>query len=283
MTPLFALLRPRQWLKNAFVLAPLLFAGLFTQPQAWLISLEAMLFFLLLSCLVYVMNDWRDRAEDRLHPVKRLRPLASGAVSGAQALALAGLLLALALLLAVQLPTACWWVALCYLALNAAYTLRLKRVALVDVFCIACCYVMRVLMGAYALSVAVSPWIVLATFLLALFLGFGKRYHEMGFADYVAAKPNLQGYSRELLARLVTLCAGAALMTYALYSAEIARKLDTPEITYTTLFVAFGLLRYLQAITVHGQGGEPEMAILKDPLQLGNGAIWLMVTLALMF
>jgi 4-hydroxybenzoate polyprenyltransferase len=283
MHPAIRLLRPRQWIKNGFVFAPQLFAGQFLQPQSWTLSIIAMLCFLSVSCIVYIVNDLHDVKEDRLHPVKKLRPLAAGDMPVAQAILIACAFAALALYLMTLLPYQCALVIIVYIGLNLSYSFYLKRIAIIDVFSIASCYVLRVLMGGYALSVFISPWIILATFLLALFLGFGKRYHEMGIEAYAGAKPNLQHYNRELLDRLVTITGAAALLTYAIYTAEISLKLGKLEMTYTTAFVAFGLFRYLQSIYVYRQGGEPESIILKDKLQLVNLVLWLVVTLWIMF
>jgi hypothetical protein len=118
--------------------------------------------------------------------------------------------------------------------------------------------------------------------LLALFLGFGKRYHEMGFEDYAKYKKNLQEYNRNLLDRLVAITGGAALMTYAIYTTEIARQIGKVDIVYTVAFVAYGLFRYLQTIYVFNEGGEPENIVLKDTFQLINFVLWLLVTLWLM-
>jgi 4-hydroxybenzoate polyprenyltransferase len=181
------------------------------------------------------------------------------------------------------LPVECMVVAGIYLVLNMAYTLVLKHIALLDIFFIAICYVLRVLMGCYALQVFVSPWIILTTFLLALFLGFGKRLNEMGFEEYVRKKANLQHYSRALLDRLVVISGGGALMSYAIYTTDIAAKLGKLEMVYTVIFVAFGLFRYLQMIYVYEQGGEPEAVILKDKWQLINVALWLLTTLVIMY
>ncbi|MFW0777985.1 MAG: UbiA prenyltransferase family protein [Rickettsiales bacterium] len=277
------LLRPKQWIKNLFVFAPLFFAGQFKDAGAWQLTIYAALCFLFVSCVVYVCNDIKDIEEDRLHPVKCKRPLAAGEILSFQAILLACILAAAAMFVATLLPPACAVVAVIYVLLNLLYTFVLKRFALIDVFFIATCYVLRVLMGCYALGVIISPWIILTTFLLALFLGFGKRYHEMGFEEYVRKKPNLQHYNRQLLDRLVNISSGAALITYAIYTAEVAEKTGKVELVYTIAFVAFGLFRYLQAIYVYDQGGEPETVILKDKLQLLNIALWLAVTLWIMF
>jgi decaprenyl-phosphate phosphoribosyltransferase len=283
MNPWLRLLRPQQWIKNVFVFAGLFFAGKFGNPDAWAITVTAAGCFLLAACVVYIINDLRDIEEDRLHPSKRNRSVASGRITVLQATLLASVLAAVVVYLMTLLPYECAVVIVLYITLNLLYTLYLKHLAIIDIFFIAFCYVLRVLMGCYAILVTVSPWIILATFLLALFLGFGKRYHEVGLEGYAKSKANLQQYNRDLLDRLVVISGGAALMTYAIYAAEVAERTGRVEIIYTVGFVAFGLFRYLQSIYVYRQGGEPEMVILRDKLQLLNLALWLSTTMAVMF
>lgn len=273
------LLRPRQWIKNAFVIAPIFFARQFDSIAAWKFTLAAAFAFGLAACAVYIMNDIVDRAEDRLHPVKSKRPLAAGKVSIAGALPLALLCAAASAALLAYLPAKCAIVVGAYVLLNIIYTSILKHRALLDVFFIAACFVLRVLMGCFALSVTVSPWILLTTFMLALFLGFGKRYHELGVEGYAAHKKNLQHYNRDLLDKLVVICAAAALVCYALYTVDMANHSGNVTIVYTVAFVAFGLFRYLQSIYVYGQGGEPERVILRDYWQWLNIILWLVLTL----
>lgn len=283
MTAWIAVLRPRQWLKNVFVLAPLFFAHRFLDGASWQAALQAAACFMAISSTVYIANDIRDLKEDRLHPIKKLRPMASGRLTVAQGLGIAFFTALAGVLLLLRLPPDCATVILVYVWLNLCYTLYLKRIAVLDVFCVAGCYVLRVLMGCYALAVTVSPWIILTTFLLALFLGFGRRYHEMAFAEYVSVKRNLQHYSRELLDKLVVISGGATLLAYAIYTVEAARLTERVALVYTVGFVAFGLFRYLQSIYVYGQGGEPEATLLKDKVQLANIALWLAVTLWIAF
>ena len=277
------LLRPKQWIKNGFVFAPLFFANEFTSLQAWYATALAALAFLLLSCSVYVANDLKDVREDRVHPVKRKRPLAAGEISENTALWLVMACIGLASGVLSLLPLSCSIIAAIYIWLNLTYTMWLKHIAILDVFFIAFCYVLRVFMGCSALAVVVSPWIVLATFLLALFLGFGKRYHELSIPKYAQGKPNLRHYNREYLDRLIVICGGSALMTYAIYTTEIARETGRAHIVYTVVFVAFGLFRYLQSIMVYKLGGEPESVLFSDKIQLANVALWLLVTVAIMF
>lgn len=279
MHPILTLVRPRQWIKNGFVFAPLFFARRFADPQAWLLTLIATLAFLAVSCAVYIINDWHDAEEDRKHPVKKRRPMAARLVSRREAALLAAIFTVTAAILLMRLPLGCAVLAEIYVCINLAYTFVLKRFALIDVFVIASGYILRVLMGCYALAVIVSPWIILTTFLVALFLGFGKRYNEVKLKGYVRAKSNLKQYNRELLDRLMTITGGATLITYAIYTADVARISGRNDMVYTVAFVAFGLFRYLQSVHVYGKGGEPERVIFRDPWQLVNLAAWLAVVL----
>ena len=282
MSPYLQLLRPKQWIKNGFVIAPIFFAKQFDTIIAWQSALIAAAAFVLASCVIYIINDLRDADEDRKHPIKCLRPLAARLLRPAHALIFALLCAVACAGLLTLLPIGCAGIISLYIALNILYTYWLKHKALLDVFFIASCYVLRVLMGCYALGVVVSPWIILTSFMLALFLGFGKRYNEMDLPGYVASKPNLQHYSRELLDKLVIICAGSALMAYAIYAAEIAIMSGDNAIIYTVGFVAFGLFRYLQSIYVYHQGGEPESVILKDKWQWLNLALWLISTMLIL-
>ncbi|NBX02958.1 MAG: hypothetical protein EBR02_02605 [Alphaproteobacteria bacterium] len=277
------LLRPKQWIKNGFIFAPLFFAHQFTNLHGWEMTLAATLAFIFVSSVVYVANDLKDVEEDKLHPVKCNRPLAAGTVSENAAIwLLIGCVGAASGVLSF-LPFGCQVIAAIYIWVNLVYTHWLKHMAIVDVFFIAICYVLRVLMGCAALAVTVSPWIILTTFLLALFLGFGKRYNEVNIPEYVRIKENLQHYSREFLDKLVMICAGSALMTYAIYTTEIARQIGKVEMVYTVIFVAFGLFRYMQTIYVYNKGGEPEVAIFTDKVMIANLVLWLGTTLWIMF
>ena len=255
MPPMIRLLRPKQWVKTAFVVAPIFFAQQFTDMLAWQQIISVSLAFLCAAIAVYILNDIYDRHEDRRHPTKSLRPIASSEVSVAVALGVA-LIIALASgFLLASLPVACVQVVVFYVASNILYTLLLKKQALLDVFFIAICFVLRVLAGCYALSVTVSPWIILTTFMLALFLGFGKRYHELGVEGYVDYKQNLQHYSRDLLDKLIVISSSASLVSYALYTVEMTRQGKGDHLVYTVIFVAFGLFRYLQSIYVYKRQG----------------------------
>jgi 4-hydroxybenzoate polyprenyltransferase len=282
MRPQLRLLRPKQWIKNGFVIAPIFFAHQMNMPASWFHVIVAAIGFICISSMAYIFNDICDVKEDQKHPVKKRRPIASGEITVLHAAFLGCICAAITLFILSTLRYQCSIIAVIYIGINLSYTFYLKRIAIIDIFMISSCYVLRVLMGCYAINVTVSPWIILTTFLLALFLGFGKRYHEMGFEDYAKYKQNLQDYNRNLLDKLVNITGGAALITYAIYTTEIARQVGKVDIVYTVAFVAFGLFRYLQTIYVFNEGGEPENIVLKDKFQLANFVLWLVVTLWLM-
>lgn len=276
MKPMLLLLRPRQWVKNLFVVAPLLFSLQFTNAEAIMQAAIALGGFILLSGAVYAVNDIVDRKADQKHPRKKHRPVASGKVSVPAAMALTAVVLTAGLgIIALWLPGACLSVALVYVTLQFAYSARLKRLAIFDVLVIALGFVLRVMMGAYAIGVPVSAWIILTTFLLALFLGFGKRAHEISLKKSDQMRASLSRYSPALLDRLISISCVSALLSYALYAVETSRALGKTEFVYTVLFVVFGLFRYLQIIYVDHKGGEPEHIVLKDPVFVLNGFAWL--------
>ncbi len=279
---ILSMLRPRQWTKNAFVLAPLFFSFTFGNMAHWQSALVAMGCFIMVSGAVYIFNDLRDIEEDRTHPRKRFRPITSGKISVRAACSIMiGCLMAVIASCAV-LPLACSMVIGTYVLLQLIYTSLLKHEALYDVAIIASGFVLRVLMGAYAINVPVSPWIITTTYLLALFLGFGKRYHELHVAGYHTSRRSLGGYNAALLTLLIGISCGATLMSYSLYTIETARAFEAVELVYSIVFVVLGLFRYLQVLFVDKAGGEPERILLGDAAFIANGIMWLVVTLGIL-
>lgn len=272
--PYIQLMRPLQWVKNVFVLAPLFFSYQFKTFESWIPSLTAVWCFILISSAVYIVNDINDVKEDRSHPRKRKRPIASGKISTLNAAFLAAFLFLVAIISLLTLPLACSITAAIYIILQVAYTYKLKNHAIFDVLIIASGFVLRVLVGSYAINTPVSPWIILTTYLLALFLGFGKRYHELSLDGYGRKRQSLQRYSKPLLDRLIGISCVSALLSYALYAVETARLLEKTELVYTVIFVIFGLFRYLQVLYLDDKGGEPEKILLKDKIFFLNGIIW---------
>jgi 4-hydroxybenzoate polyprenyltransferase len=267
-------LRPRQWTKNLGVYAPLLFAKAVFVPGAALHATFAVLSFCLISSGVYVMNDWVDRERDRQHPEKRHRPIASGLISGPVAAAMvAGCWAAgFALALAARFEFAA--LVLGYVGLQVAYTLVLKHLVIVDVCAIAAGFVVRVVGGGVAIDVPVSNWLFLCTLLLAVFLGFAKRRHELTSLQAEAAshRANLSEYSLPMLDQMIAVVAAACLVAYGIYSVspETIAHVGSDRMKYTVPFVMYGFFRYLFLVHRRGAGGSPERVLLSDPALLAD-------------
>jgi decaprenyl-phosphate phosphoribosyltransferase len=257
------LLRPRQWIKNVFVLAPLLFAQRFHDPRSVSEALQAMVIFTLASCVVYVLNDLQDLTADRQHPTKRYtRPLASGEVSQDTARVLLGVL-ATGFVLSIFMVPAITAVAGAYLALNVGYSLRLKRVPVVDLFCLASGFVLRVFAGAVAISVPLSSWMLITTLSLSLYLAAIKRREELSRSGH-GAREVLGSYTPGLLDRYALIAAASAIVFYSLFVMTVR-----PGLVVTIPLVLFGLFRYWYVVESAGVGESPTDALLRDiPLAL---------------
>lgn len=271
---LFKMLRPAQWIKNGFVFAPLIFALEFGHQQSWVLSFVAFFAFVCASSIVYIFNDIKDLKSDRHHPEKRFRPLAAKRVTIWEAAFVGAFLFGLMLGLIIILPYQTWIILALYIAQNILYSLWLKKVAILDVLVIALGFVLRVLMGGYAIGVEISPYLPIATLMLSLFLGFAKRYHELRRLNQPESAI-LGAYNLNMLDRMISVSCGAALMTYALYTVEIAKRMNDITIVYTVAFVIFGLFRYLQYVYFSKKGGAPEKILYADPLFVGNIVLWL--------
>ena len=261
--------RPLQWTKNSVVFAALVFAGRLTDPPSVFLAVLAFIAFCLVSGAVYLVNDVRDIEADRLHPTKRHRPIPSGHLSVNLALSIAAMLVIASLALS-------WWIrpsfaamTAAYLVLMLAYSFGLKHVVILDVVLIAVGFVIRAAAGAVAIDVVISPWLLACTLLLALFLGFGKRRHELAHVEAAAHRPNLESYTLPLLDQLLVVTATATVVSYLLYTIETRAKFDTNALILTVPFVAFALFRYLFLLHRRGEGGRPESLLFSDkPLLL---------------
>lgn len=272
LTGLVKLMRPKQWVKNGFVLAPLIFSGLFTDIASVTNALMAMLLFSLASSATYVVNDYHDIEHDRKHPVKsRKRPLASGQVSKPQALVLLGLLYGALIWGYFQQPNVIL-VILAYLALNLAYTFVLKHQPVIDIFTIATGFVLRVYAGAMALSVAVSSWMFVTTFCLALYLASVKRRQELTQSGTEGRKV-LEHYTVSLVEKYAEMSATGALIFYSLF-VMTAR----PEMVITIPFVLFGLFRYWFVVESLDGGESPTDALLSDWQLALTVLIWIVAS-----
>lgn len=275
---LITALRPEQWVKNLFLFAALLFGQRLGDGQAVLRALAAFVIFCALSGTVYLINDLRDLERDRRHPVKRNRPLASGQLSPAAAWTAAGVLGTAGLAGGLFLPSEFSWYAGAYLLLNLLYSFGLKNVVIIDVLAIALGFVLRAVAGAAAIPVEFSEWLVLCTLLLALFLGFGKRRHELTLleGDAVEHRVSLEEYSIAFLDQMITVVLAATVVAYSFYtiSAEVAAKLHTGALPLTIPFVLYGIFRYLYLIHHRRGGGDPAQVLLHDLPLLLDVALW---------
>lgn len=284
------LARPRQWTKNAVVLAALLFA--FGDPTqaletgAGLRALMAALLFCLISSGIYAVNDARDVRPDRRHPDKRNRPVAAGEVSVAGALAWGAFWILSGLAGAVALDPRFAAVAATYVLLQMAYTFLLKRWALVDVFVIAFGFVLRAMAGAVVLHVRISPWLLLCTLVLALFLALCKRRSEKTRALEAAGeeptRDTLDRYDRRLLDQLIAITGSATVICYALYTQwpDTVTKFGTARLGLTIPFVLFGCFRYLHLVYRDGHGEKPEQVLLTDLPLLATLGLYVAALLA---
>ncbi len=266
------LLRPNQWTKNALVLAAFIFALGDRQQAVSLASLwtviEAALLFCLLSSGVYIVNDIRDVELDRSHPIKRRRPIAAGEVSVLEAGLTSIVLIVVGLAGCIWVSMDLFVVACGYVALQLAYSIWLKRVVLLDLFAIAAGFVLRAVAGAVVLKVLISPWLLLCTLLLALFLALCKRRHEkVVLTDlHAETRPSLASYNEQLLDQLIAIVSAATIVSYALYTLwpDTVKKFGTTHMGFTIPFVLFGLFRYLDLVYRHEQGDRPEKILLTD-------------------
>jgi 4-hydroxybenzoate polyprenyltransferase len=270
------LLRPEQWTKNLFIVAPLFF----TPPALSLANVATVaggvLSFSLLASTIYIVNDYLDREADRNHPTKARRPLAAGTVSVSVALALLILLLTGGFSLALWLSPAFAAVGAAYVAMNLAYSLRLKHVAIVDVLIIALSFVLRVLAGNVLIEVEPSAWILIVSGLLALFLALAKRRDDLVKSLDGQHRRSLTGYSQPFLDTAVAVVLGALLVTYMIYTTDrqVMAELGTERLVYTVFFLIAGVLRYLQITLVENRSGSPTTVVLTDRFLIVTGALW---------
>lgn len=282
-------LRPHQWVKNLFVLAPVVFAKHLTHPSIIKSALGAFGIFCLLAGAVYTLNDLVDAKADRVHPVKRHRPIASGRVPVPAARILLGVLIVIALGGAMLGPPEFFAVTVAYFGLNIAYSFWLKKIAYLDVTCIATGFVLRVLAGGFATRTPISGFMVACTALLALFLGFGKRRHELASAALSgnAAKQRaaLEAYSPQALTVALAVTGVATVATYLAYTLDhdTQRFFDNPYLWLTTVHPLFGVVRFLQLVANRPKAESPTQEILRDTPFMMNLVLWVIEVLAIVY
>lgn len=276
--PLIRLLRPKQWSKNLLVLAAPIFAAHLGEPKAVQQILIAFAAMSLMSSATYIFNDLRDVGRDREHPTKRNRPIASGEVPAAAAMVL-GLVLGAASLALAQflLNTSSLTLLLVYAGMQLLYNAALKRVPIADVFTISVGFVIRAMLGATAVEVRISAWLLFCTGALALMLGFAKRRQEflMQGDAKTASRESLGGYSRPALDALVTMTATGAAICYGIYTVQSQTAEKYPSIVITNLPVFYGIARYVLLVFNQDEGGEPADLLFKDAHLLGSVLIFL--------
>ena len=282
-----AALRPHQWTKNLLIFAPLALSKHLFEADAFFRSVSAFALFCGLSGTAYLINDLTDLDRDRLHPRKRLRPLASGALSKRAAQTAAALLGLACLGLSFQLGRGFLAAAAAYVLLNLAYSFWLKSVVILDVIAISLGFVLRAVAGALAISVPFSDWLLVCTLLLALFLALAKRRHELvsmtdGAVDH---REILAEYSPYLLDQMIAVVTASCLMAYAFYTLapETIEKYRTDRLAWTIPFVLYGIFRYLYLVHGREEGGSPTDVLLTDRPLLADVALWAAALVAIVY
>lgn len=287
-------MRPKQWIKNFMVFPALVFAGHLTDLTDVIAVCGGFVVFCLLSGAVYLFNDIKDYEKDRLHPNKKFRPIASGELSIPDARRAMGLVAIAALVgsLALNIVTTkvgfdFFLIALLYLALQIAYTLKLKHVVILDVGCIAAGFVLRVLAGTAIINVPIGMWIIVCTTLLALFLGFGKRRHELVLLSGEAGEHRriLEEYSPYFLDQMIAVVTASTVVAYSLYTMDAAtiEKLGTTKLPLTIPFVIYGIFRYLYLVHQREEGGSPSKVLVSDKPLLVNILLWFVAVVVLLY
>jgi 4-hydroxybenzoate polyprenyltransferase len=284
---LFAALRPHQWTKNLLLFAALALSKHLFEAEPLLRSVVAFALFCGLSGAVYLLNDVADLERDKLHPVKRLRPVASGALPARLAGSVAALLGIGCLLVAPALGREFVMCAVAYLGLNLAYSLRLKEVVILDVLAISLGFVLRAVAGAVAIAVRISDWLLVCTFLLALFLALSKRRHELTSLSDAASRHRriLAEYSPYLLDQMISVVTASCLIAYIFYTMapETVEKYRTDRLAWTIPFVLYGIFRYLYLVHQKEQGGSPTDLLVTDRPLLVDVALWTLAIVLIVY
>ena len=278
MKNLIILIRPHQYIKNIFVLLPLFFSAQITNTDQFLNGLIAFAAFSLSASAVYIFNDYRDIKDDRKHPKKKNRPLASGLVGKNRAIFLMLFLLVAGFSLMATVSIKSLIIIIIYVFLNILYSLKLKRIALLDITIIAMGFVLRLLAGSFAYDVTLEVWIVIMTFLLALFLALAKRRDDVLILNKSGNKmrKSIDGYNLNLIDGAMFIMSAVVIVAYLQFttSQEIIEKFNNENLYLTTLFVIFGIMRYLQMTFVEKNSGSPTEIILKDRVMQINLLLW---------
>lgn len=278
-------IRPKQWVKNLIIFAGLVFSkNVFNLPLLGL-TILAFTLFSLLSGALYIFNDLIDIKKDRSHPLKAIRPISSGKLPVSTAVITASLLAVLSLTLAFYIKPLFGLVAVGFLLINLIYTIYLKDIVILDVMTIAVSFILRALAGTVIVSVALSPWLLVCTILLALFLGLNKRRHELVVLGSSAPshRPVLAMYSPALLDQMIAVVAAATVVAYALYTFTSPTAQKHNYLMLTIPFVLYGIFRYQYLVHQENQGGSPEDIFLSDAPSLINVLLWVAAVVVVLY
>ncbi|MHC4879145.1 MAG: decaprenyl-phosphate phosphoribosyltransferase [Planctomycetota bacterium] len=280
-------MRPHQWVKNLLLFGGLIFSKSLFDPVLLMKSVQGFFLFCFASSAVYLLNDLHDIENDQLHPKKRLRPLASGDLSPRLAVAGMVTLVLIAVTGGFQLGITFGALVTIYLTLNVAYTFSLKQQPILDVMCIASGFVLRAVAGTIVIATVPSPWIVLCTMTLAVFVGFGKRRHELVSLSDDATKHRdcLAGYSQQFLDLMMAVSAASAVVSYSLYTVaqQTVDRFGTQLLMATTPFVMYGIFRFFYLVHLRTEGGDPSKLFVTDRPTLINGALWALSICAIVY
>jgi len=274
------LMRVKQWVKNLFLFIPVFFAGEFFQPEKMSALVIGFFSFSLVSSAIYILNDYRDIEEDRLHAEKRYRPLASGAVSKPMGLTLMIILMLTGLGLSLLLPKWFSIILLIYITLNIAYSMGLKKISILDLIIVSFGFILRVTAGGIIGDVFITHWLIVMIFLLSLFIVIAKRRDDiLEFVDSgKVLRKSIQKYNLQFVDSLLTMISGIIIVAYIMYtiSPDVESRFDTQYLYVTSLFVTAGLIRYLQITLVENNSGSPVKLLYGDRFIQFTIALWLL-------
>ncbi len=271
-------MRPHQYVKNIFIFAPLLFSFSFDDTNKTIITFMVFILFSILASSVYILNDLMDVEEDKAHPTKKNRPIASGALSAKTAKVLFVVLASLSLVSSLLISQELFYVLASYFILNVAYSLKLKHISIVDIFIIATGFVLRLFAGSVATDIPLSMWIIIITFLLAIFLALAKRRDDVLLSlKGQETRKNIDGYNLEFVNATMTLMSGVVVMSYILYtvSAEVIERVHTHYLFLSAFFVILGIFRYMQITFVEEKSGSPSKIVVGDRFIKITLLLWL--------
>lgn len=279
---IFKLMRPKQWIKNFFVFAAMIFSGKFTSTYILIMNIFVFIMFCLISSSVYVLNDLVDVSKDRQHPQKKNRPIASGKVTKFQAILVEIILLAVVFIISYNINLRLLAVFLIYFIMNVLYSFKLKNIIIVDVMIITFGFVLRVESGSILTNVQLSPWMILCTILISLFMALNKRKSEIiTLKDKSGAhRKILDEYSVELIDNMLTIVTPSILIAYCLYTFS---SIQSRTMMITIPFVLYGIFRYQYLMMKNNIGGKPEDVFQKDIPFLINIVLWAVVVISIIY